>query len=177
MKNPFENFPFDEAGRLEPQEGGDGSDLKLRWMGEALKLAARALDQDEVPVGAVIVHHNRMIGRAYNQTRLLKDPTAHAEMIAVTQAASSLGHDRLLDCDLYVTLEPCVMCVGALIHARIRRICFGARNAKYGALGSVTDVLSSGRWNHVIEVEEGVLAGDAALLLREFFRSKRADDS
>ena len=142
-------------------------------MQEALKVAARALEADEVPVGAVIVHHNRIIARAYNQTNLLKDPTAHAEILAITQAAEHLQHDRLLDTELYVTIEPCAMCLGAMIHARVARLFFGARNAKYGACGSVVNLLKEGRWNHEIAVEEGVLKDDAALILQEFFRSKR----
>src|SRR3990167_4661247 len=109
------------------------TDLKQRFMREALKLAARALEDDEVPVGAVIVHKNRVIGRAYNQTNLLKDPTAHAEILAITQAADFLKHDRLLETEIYVTIEPCAMCMGALIHARVPKLFFGARNNKYGA--------------------------------------------
>lgn len=142
-------------------------------MKEALKLAARALDADEVPVGCVIVHKNRIIARAYNQTNLLKDPTAHAEILAITQAAEHLQHDRLLDTELYVTIEPCAMCVGAMIHARVAKLYFGARNPKYGACGSVVNLLKEGRWNHEIRVEEGVMKDETALILQEFFRSKR----
>lgn len=151
----------------------DDSEYHQRFMTEALKEAVKALDADEVPIGAVLVHKNRIIGKACNQTRLLKDPTAHAEMIAITQAANALGHERLLEVDLYVTVEPCVMCVGALIHARVRRIFFGAPNEKYGGCGSVIDVLQSGKWNHTIELHQGLLADQAALLLQEFFRNKR----
>jgi tRNA(adenine34) deaminase len=147
--------------------------LKQRFMREALHLAQRALDEDEVPVGAVIVHKNRIIAKSYNQTNLLKDPTAHAEMLAITQAAEYLKHDRLLDTQLYVTLEPCVMCIGAMIHARIGKLTFGARNVKYGACGSVINVLQDGRWNHEIQVEEGLMRDEAAALLQEFFKKKR----
>lgn len=151
----------------------DELELHQRFMLEALKEAARALDSDEVPIGAVIVHKNRIIGKAFNQTRLLKDPTAHAEMIAITQAANALEHERLLNTDLYVTIEPCVMCIGALIHARVSRIFFGAPNEKYGGCGSVIDVLQDGRWNHQIEINRGLMADQAALLMQEFFRTKR----
>lgn len=151
----------------------DELELRQRFMLEALKEAARALDSDEVPIGAVIVHKNRIIGKAFNQTRLLKDPTAHAEMIAITQAANALEHERLLNTDLYVTIEPCVMCIGALIHARVSRIFFGAPNEKYGGCGSVIDVPQDGRWNHQIEINRGLMADQAALLMQEFFRTKR----
>ncbi|MCA9395800.1 MAG: tRNA adenosine(34) deaminase TadA [Candidatus Omnitrophica bacterium] len=153
----------------------DEPELQQRFMLEALKEAARALDSDEVPIGAVIVHKNRIIGKAFNQTRLLKDPTAHAEMIAITQAANALEHERLLDADLYVTIEPCVMCIGALIHARVSRIFFGAPNEKYGGCGSVIDVPQGGRWNHHIEINKGLMADQAALLMQEFFRKKRGN--
>ena len=155
--------------------GMEKLDLRERFMGEALKLAGRAFEQDEVPVGAVIVLKNRIIGKAYNQTNLLKDPTAHAEILAITQAAEHLKHDRLLDAELYVTIEPCVMCIGALIHARVKKITYGAPNEKYGGCGSVIDVLK-GNWNHKIEIERGVLENEAASLLREFFRSKRPEN-
>lgn len=150
--------------------------LKEHFMKEALRLAAKAYENDEVPVGAVIVHKNRIIGRAYNQTNLLKDPTAHAEILAITQAADFLKHERLLETELYVTIEPCAMCLGAMIHARVPKLFFGARNAKYGACGSVVHLLRDGRWNHTIAVEEGILEADAASLLKEFFRSKRIQD-
>lgn len=146
--------------------------LKERFMKEALRLAAKAFEEDEVPVGAVIVHKNKIIGRAHNQTNLLKDPTAHAEILAITQAADHLKHDRLLDTEMYVTLEPCPMCVGAMIQARIPRLYYAARNPKCGACGSVVNLLT-GKWNHAITVEEGALAAEAGALLKEFFKSKR----
>jgi len=146
---------------------------KEYFMQEALRLAAKAFEQDEVPIGAVIVHKNRVIARAYNQTNLLKDPTAHAEILAITQAADHLKHDRLLETELYVTIEPCAMCVGALIHARVDKVFFGARNKKYGACGSVVNLLKDGLWNHQITVEEGICHDQTASLLQEFFRSKR----
>ncbi len=150
------------------------ADLKEHFMKEAIKEAIKALDADEVPVGAVIVHKNRVIARAYNQNNLLKDPTAHAEILAITQAAEYFKHERLLDTELYVTIEPCAMCLGAMIHARVSKLFFGARNVKYGACGSVVNLLEEGRWNHEIAVEEGVMKHDTAVLLQEFFRSKRA---
>ena len=146
-------------------------------MKEALRLAAKAFEEDEVPVGAVIVHKNKIIGRAYNQTNLLKDPTAHAEILAITQAADHLKHERLLETELYVTIEPCAMCLGAMIHARVPRLYFGAKNEKYGACGSVVHLLRDGKWNHQIAVQSGLLEAEAASILKEFFRSKRASGS
>lgn len=149
-----------------------GEPLTNRFMEEALRQAERALEMDEVPVGAVIVHKNRVIARAHNQTNLLKDPTAHAEMIAITQAAEHFKHERLLDTELYVTIEPCPMCLGALIQARVPRIYYGAPNDKYGACGSVMNLLE-GRWNHEFVVERGLMGDRAAALLQQFFKSRR----
>src|SRR3989344_4180070 len=131
-------------------------DIHEHFMKEALRLAAKAFEEDEDPVGAVIFHNNKSIGRAYNQTNLLKDPTAHAEILAITQAADHLKHDRLLETEMYVTIEPCAMCMGALIHARVPKLFFGGRNNKYGACGSVVNLMKDGRWNHRIEIEEGI---------------------
>lgn len=142
------------------------------YMSEALKEARKAFDADEVPVGAVIVHKGRIIGRAHNQIRLLKDPTAHAEMIAVTQAAASLGSERLLGAAIYVTIEPCAMCAGALVLARARRLVFGASDPKTGAFGSVMDI-NKKRLNHRISVTRGVSEKACAGLLKEFFGAKR----
>lgn len=152
------------------------SNLKEHFMREALRQAERALEHDEVPIGVVIVHDRRVIAKAFNQTLMLKDPTAHAEMIAITQAAAHLCHasGRLLDTELYATVEPCAMCMGAIIHARIPKVFFGAPNEKYGACGSVVDLAKDGRWNHDVTVEKGVLAPEAAALMQAFFRSKRA---
>lgn len=150
-------------------------DLRQHFMREALRQAERALERDEVPIGAVIVHNRRVIAKAFNQTLLLKDPTAHAEMIAITQAAAHLQHSsgRLLDTELYATVEPCPMCMGAIIQARIPRVFYGAANEKYGACGSVVDLLKEGRWNHEVTVEKGILAAESAALMQGFFRSKR----
>jgi len=141
-------------------------------MTEALREAKKAFEKDEVPVGAVIVHSGRVIARAHNQIKMLKDPTAHAEMIAVTQAASYLGSERLLESAIYVTIEPCAMCAGALILARVNRLCFGAPDAKTGAFGSVLDI-NKKKLNHRISVTKGVLEERCAGILKEFFKKKR----
>jgi len=147
-------------------------DTDKHYMAEALKEACEAFDADEVPVGAVIVHDNRMIAKAHNQIKMLKDPTAHAEMIAITQAAASLGNERLIDTTVYVTTEPCVMCAGALVLARVKRVVFGAPDPKTGAFGSVMD-LNKKNLNHKIVVTKGVLKDECAAVLKEFFKNKR----
>ena len=144
-----------------------------RWMGEALRVAEAAREADEVPVGCVIVAGDRLVGRAHNQRETLKDPTAHAEMIAITQAAEAVGSWRLGGCTLYVTLEPCVMCAGAMVLARIDRLVYGAADSKAGAVESVFRVLAEPRLNHRVAVTGGVLAEACGLILSEFFRSKR----
>ena len=143
------------------------------YMSEALKEAVEAFEKDEVPVGAVIVHDGRIIARAHNQIVMLKDPTAHAEMIAITQAAAHLKSERLLDCSIYATIEPCSMCAGALVLARVKRIIYGAKDPKTGACGSVFKIANSKKLNHRIKVTGGVLAKDCGSLLSEFFRKKR----
>ena len=143
-------------------------------MSEALKEAKKAFDAEEVPVGAVIVHKGRIIGRAHNQIRLLKDPTAHAEMIAITQAANYLKNERLPDTAMYVTIEPCAMCAGALILARVKKIYFGAEDPKTGAFGSVMDINKKGL-NHRIQVVKGLRRDECAGLLKEFFKKRRND--
>ncbi len=142
-------------------------------MRAALREARKAAEAGEVPVGAVVVHEGRILGRAHNQRETLKDPTAHAEMIAMTQAASALSSWRLEGADLYVTLEPCLMCAGALVHARIRKVVFGAKDPKAGACGSLYQVGLDPRLNHRFEVEGGLLEGECAALLQEFFRERR----
>jgi len=142
-------------------------------MAEALRQAKKAADKDEVPVGAVIVHKNAVIARAYNQVEMLRDPTAHAEMIALTQAAAHLENKWLLDCTIYVTIEPCSMCSGALVLARISRIVYGAADPKTGACGSVWHC-NNKQLNHQISVTKGVCAEECGLLLSEFFKKKRA---
>ncbi len=142
-------------------------------MQAALELARRALDSEDVPVGAVVVHEGRIIGRGYNQREKLHDPTAHAEMLAVTAAAEYLGQWRLDACTLYVTLEPCTMCAGALILARLARLVYAAPDSKAGACGSLYQITQDPRLNHRVETVLGVLAEPAAELLRAFFRRRR----
>ena len=139
----------------------------------ALNEAQRALEEDEVPVGAVMAHEGRLIARAHNQVVCLKDPTAHAEMIAITQAASFLKNERLNGATLYVTVEPCSMCAGALVLARVERLVFAAPDAKAGACGSALNIPKTKALNHRIEIIGGVLAEASAALLREFFQKKR----
>jgi tRNA(adenine34) deaminase len=142
-------------------------------MRAALREAEEAARKDEVPVGAVVVHGGRIIGRGHNQREMLKDPTAHAEMIAITQAAAALEGWRLEGATLYVTLEPCLMCAGAIVNARIARVVFGALDPKAGACGSLYQVGLDPRLNHRFEVTGGVLAAECAALLQEFFGRKR----
>ena len=144
-----------------------------RWMGEALRQAAAALDHDEVPVGCLVVHNGHVVGRAHNQRETLQDPTAHAEMIAITQAAEALSSWRLAGCTLYVTLEPCIMCAGAMVLARIDRLVYGARDPKAGAVDSVFHILDEKRLNHRIHVTGGILSEACGQVLSEFFRTKR----
>ncbi len=148
-------------------------DLDCRYMEEALRLAERALESDDVPVGALVVHEGRVIGRGFNQREKLRDPTAHAEMLALTAAAEYLGQWRLDDCVLYVTLEPCTMCAGAMVLARLPRLVYGAADPKAGACGSLFDITRDPRLNHCVETVGGVLAEPASALLRAFFRRRR----
>ena len=142
-------------------------------MHQAIREAEKAFQADEVPIGAVVVFKNKIIGRSHNQTVLLKDATAHAEMIAITQACETLGSQHLPGATLYVTLEPCPMCVGAMILARIDRLVFGAREEKTGACGSKLHLLADAKWNHKFGIEEGLLEFESAALLQEFFKKKR----
>jgi tRNA(adenine34) deaminase len=143
------------------------------YMNLALEQAAAASELDEVPVGALIVRGSRVIGAAHNLCQQLRDPTAHAEMIAITQAAEAVGDWRLEDCVLYVTLEPCPMCAGAILQARIPVVVFGATDPKAGAVVSLYDLLSDSRMNHRSEVIAGVLAQRCGKILTEFFQNKR----
>ena len=143
------------------------------YMKIALREAQKAFDIEEVPVGAVIVHEGEIIAKAHNQRELLRDPTAHAEMIAITQAASHLGSWRLEDVTMYVTLEPCAMCGGAMVLARIPRLVFGAWDPKAGAAGSVIDVVQHSMLNHRVEVTAGVMENECGAILREFFARLR----
>jgi tRNA(adenine34) deaminase len=139
----------------------------------ALREAARALEHDDVPIGAVIVHDGEVIGSGHNERELRADPTAHAEMIALREAARTLGSWRVPDTALYVTLEPCAMCAGAIVLARVPRVVFGATDPKAGAAGSVLDVLAEPRLNHRPQVDSGLLADESSELLRAFFASRR----
>lgn len=142
-------------------------------MKQALSQARKAFDEDEVPVGAVIVHKGEIIARAHNQIKTLKDPTAHAEMIAITQAAAHLENERLNECILYVTIEPCAMCVGASILARLKTIVFGANDSKTGALGSAVDLGKPGLFNHTLEIVSGIMEPECRSIIQEFFLTKR----
>ncbi|MBA2654911.1 MAG: tRNA adenosine(34) deaminase TadA [Gammaproteobacteria bacterium] len=148
------------------------NDIDQRWLQYALDLAKKAANQNEVPVGAVVVLNNEVIGEGYNQPITLKDPTAHAEIIALRDAAKNVGNYRLNDTTLYVTLEPCVMCAGSLIHARIKRLVFGAHDLKAGAIESQIQLLSM-KSNHQVAWQGGLMAPECLLVLQDFFRAKR----
>lgn len=143
------------------------------YMQLALELAARAAAAGEVPVGAVVVRDGVVVGRGYNQPIGIADPSAHAEIMALRDAGRTLGNYRLPDCDLYVTLEPCVMCSGAIMHARIRRVVYGARDPKTGACGSAVDLFAEARLNHHSAVTGGVMADEAVSMLQAFFAERR----
>jgi len=143
------------------------------YMSEALKEAEVAFKEDEVPVGAVIVHKDKIIARGHNQIERLKDPTAHAEIIAITSAANFLGTKWLNEASLYVTIEPCSMCAGALVLARVKHLYFGADDPKTGACGSVTNIVNHGKLNHRVKVSGGILKEQCSSLLKDFFRKKR----
>lgn len=143
------------------------------FMSEALRQAQRAYAAEEVPVGAVVVRDGKIIARAYNQVELLKDATAHAEMLALTQAEAAIGDWRLTDCDLYVTKEPCAMCAGGLVHTRIRRVIFGCPDPSAGAAGSMINLLQMQAFNHRCQITSGVLQQECAAILQDFFRKRR----
>lgn len=145
------------------------------FMGEALRQAHRAYEAEEVPIGAVVVRAGRVIARAWNQVETLKDATAHAEMLAITQAENAVGDWRLTDCDLYVTKEPCPMCAGAIVHARLRRVIFGCGDARGGAAGGWINLLQTTELNHRCEVTSGVRGEESVGLLRAFFRERRSE--
>jgi tRNA(adenine34) deaminase len=150
------------------------SSQDTEFMREALKEARAAADDGEVPIGAVVVVDGEIIGRGQNRVLRDVDPTAHAEMVAMRAAARALGNYRLLECELFVTLEPCAMCAGAMIHARLKRLVYGASDPKAGAAGSVLTVLNHPQLNHQMPVTGSVLADECGELLREFFRQRRA---
>ncbi len=144
-----------------------------RFMYAALQEAERAYDDDEVPVGAVVVHKNKIVGRGHNQIEKLNDATAHAEMIALTSASNHIKNWRLSECSIYVTLEPCIMCTGALLSSRIDNLYFGASDSKFGACGSVHNLAENSKTNHSIKVFSGILAKESEDLLKSFFAKKR----
>ncbi|MGA9527774.1 MAG: tRNA adenosine(34) deaminase TadA [Terriglobales bacterium] len=156
----------------------DESSIKERamdelWMEEALRAAQRALEAGEVPVGAVVVFEGKIVGQGYNRNLSENDPSAHAEIVALREAGKNLGNHRLGECELFATIEPCAMCAGALIHARIRRLVYGADDPKAGAVNSALQVVNHPALNHRMEVRGGVLAGRSAEILQEFFRRRR----
>src|SRR5262249_32542061 len=140
------------------------------FMEEALRSAQRALEEGEVPVGAVVLQNGAIVGRGWNRNIALNDPSAHAEILALREAGNNLGNHRLGDCELFVTIEPCAMCAGAMVHARLKRLIYGAEDPKAGAVRSVMQVLNHPSLNHKMEVQSGVLAARSAELLQEFFR-------
>ncbi|HEX4605651.1 MAG TPA: tRNA adenosine(34) deaminase TadA [Candidatus Angelobacter sp.] len=147
------------------------------WMELALEQARMAAAAGEVPVGAVVIQDGKIIGRGHNRNLLEHDPTAHAEIVALRQAAAKIGNHRLTGCTMVATIEPCSMCAGALIHARIARIVYGASDPKAGAAGSLLQVINHPGLNHTMEITGGVLAGKCSAVLQEFFRSKRQQPS
>jgi tRNA(adenine34) deaminase len=151
----------------------DGPHPDEIWMEEALRCAQRALEAGEVPVGAVVISGGRIVGLGWNRNITDSDPTAHAEVIALREAGATVGNHRLEGCDLFVTIEPCAMCAGALVHARIRRLVYGADDPKAGAVHSVMQVLNHPQLNHQIAVRSGVLAARSAEMLQTFFRNRR----
>lgn len=149
------------------------SEDSYRYMYAALQEAEHAFEEDETPVGAVVVHKSKIIGRGYNQVEKLNDATAHAEMIALTSASNYLKSWRLNECSIYVTLEPCIMCTGALLSSRIENLYFGASDTKFGACGSVHNLAENSKTNHTIKVFSGILAKASEDLLKSFFANKR----
>jgi tRNA(adenine34) deaminase len=149
------------------------NNIDVTWMREALAEAARARDAGEVPVGAVVVKAGAIIGRGFNQPISSNDPTTHAEIVALRDAAKNLGNYRLIDCELFVTLEPCMMCVGAMLHARVKRVVFGAMEPKTGVVGSVLNLAAEPRLNHHTEFVGGVLAEECGNMLKTFFAERR----
>jgi len=149
------------------------TDKDIYFMQRALECAKKAYEKDEVPVGAVIVKDNKIISKGYNKSITLKDATAHAEIIAIRKACKKLNNYRLTDCSIYVTIEPCSMCTGALIHARIKNIYFGAKDIKTGACGSVFNIANSNKLNHNINIFGGLLEQDCAKIIKQFFKNKR----
>ena len=158
---------------LTPKTATDELPSDELWMEEALRCAQLAREAVEVPVGAVVVYGGRIVGRGWNRNLADSDPTAHAEVVALREAGAALGNHRLGECELFVTIEPCAMCAGAMVHARIQRLVYGADDLKAGAVHSVLAVLNHPQLNHKIEVRSGILAGRSAEVLQSFFRDRR----
>ena len=145
----------------------------VRWMEAALSEAQKALDENEVPIGAVVVHKNRIVGRGHNRIEALQDATAHAEILAISSAANTLGTWRLNECELFVTIEPCMMCCGAILLSRVGRLVYGAADPRFGACTSTYQLLHENKYNQTILVQSGVLEQPCAQILKEFFRKLR----
>ena len=156
---------------------GTKAEQDEQYMRQAIEAAKIAEENGDVPIGAVVVYENQVIGRAYNQREQLKDPTAHAEIIALTQAAAFIESWRLHGCTMFVTLEPCAMCAGALVLGRLDRLVYGCEDPKAGACGSLYNIVQDERLNHRLEITSGVLADECAKLLQDFFRQKRPGNS
>lgn len=172
----FDDAPSDDdydPSREELEFQSSIVDWDQKYMRQALTLAEQAMQQDEVPVGAIVTLNNKVVGSGWNQRESLQDPTAHAEMIAITQAAASISSWRLHECTLYVTLEPCPMCAGAILQARIGRVVFGALDPKAGAVQSLYRMLEDTRLNHRCQVTAGIMAEDCGRILTHFFQLKR----
>jgi len=151
------------------------NDLDIFWMQHALELARRAESEGEVPVGAVVVYDEQVIGEGWNRPIIDNDPTAHAEIMALRSAAKKINNYRLVDTTLYVTLEPCIMCTGAIIHSRVKRVVYGALDPKAGAAESAFTILGTDCLNHTVEVTNGILAHECGQVLTDFFRNKRKE--
>lgn len=147
--------------------------MDIKYMNEALKEAENGYKKGEVPIGAVVVYKSKIIGRGYNQKEKTQNPSKHAEMIAIEQASRKLKSWRLSDCDLYVTVEPCLMCSGLIIQSRIQKLIYGAPNEKYGSIESINEVLNNPKNNHIVEVKSGILKEESAKLLKSFFKDQR----
>ncbi|MGA9417146.1 MAG: tRNA adenosine(34) deaminase TadA [Terriglobales bacterium] len=167
----FADEPSSDKGSVARSTDARSSDEL--WMEEALRCAQRALEAGEVPVGAVVVCAGRLVGRGWNRNLADHDPSAHAEIVALREAGRNIGNHRLGDCELFATIEPCAMCAGAAVHARVRRLVYGADDPKAGAIHSILQVVNHPALNHQMDVRGGVLAGRSAEILQEFFRNRR----
>jgi tRNA(adenine34) deaminase len=170
-RQSYKPLASDEISKVQVSSPLNSSDEL--WMEEALRCAQRALDAGEVPVGAVVICNGNIVGRGWNRNLSDHDPTAHAEIVALREAGRVVGNHRLIDCELFATIEPCAMCAGAAVHARISRLVFGADDPKAGAVHSLLPVVNYPGLNHKMDVQGGVLAGRSAEIMQEFFRQRR----